>query len=70
MIEGNNSKSFLSTSEIGDRVSAAENLIVVGARLKDGLMIKIGINLLKSVGYPFHFIITIARYLVRVEAKK
>ena len=56
-------------SDVGDVVSTGERLIFAGGRTHDGQVIKWGIDLLKSVGYPFYFIIAIASYLIQ-EAKK
>lgn len=62
-------RNSIGVGEAGDRISTGEKLIFAGGRTHDGLTIKQGINLLKSVGYPLYFIIAIARYLIK-EAKK
>ncbi|MEK7109593.1 MAG: hypothetical protein AAB876_00055 [Patescibacteria group bacterium] len=56
-------------SDAGDFISTGEKLIFTGGRTHDGQVIKRGIELLKSVDYPFYFIIAIARYLIQ-ESKK
>lgn len=50
MVEIQSYRNDLSVNEVGDRVSVGQSLIVAGARLKDGPMIKVGINHLKTVG--------------------
>lgn len=56
-------------SDAGDLISTGERLIFAGGKIHDGQVIKQGIELLRSVGYPFYFIIAIARYLIQ-ESKK
>lgn len=56
-----------SCEESGNLQSAGQNLIVGGARLKDGLMIRAGINMFKLAGIPFRVIIGIARFLIQTD---
>ncbi len=60
----------MGVSEVGDRSSAGENLIMAGAKNKDGLTIKAGVLLLKSIGLPIYMIVEISRYLVKEARKK
>lgn len=62
-------RSSINVSEAGDRISAGEQLIYAGGKEHSGQVIRQGINLLRSVGYPFYYIIAIARYLIQ-ESKK
>lgn len=54
----------LSCSEAGDLIAAGQQLIIAGARLKDGLMIKAGIDHFLQAGWPMSAILSLARVLV------
>jgi hypothetical protein len=58
-------RNTLSTSEVGDRISTADNLIHAGAKDKHGPTIKRGIELYKNIGHPIHHILAVARHIVK-----
>lgn len=63
MFEGR--QQSLSVSEVGDRLSVADNLIHAGAKDKHGPTIKRGIEIYKEVGHPLHHILAVARHIIK-----
>jgi len=51
--------------EAGDLIAAGQQLIIIGARSRDGLTIKAGIEKFKEAGWPFQVVVKLAKALIR-----
>jgi hypothetical protein len=51
--------------EASDLIAAGQQLIIAGARSRDGLTIKAGIDKFRQAGWPFQVIVMMARALIR-----
>lgn len=58
-----------SCGEAGDLMAAGQMLIVGGARLKDGLMVRAGIHKFKEAGWPFQVIVMMAKRLIQDDRR-